>query len=100
VVVSIGMQQMFIVVCFAGKKLSTRVESMMKVKKALNGTMICVGNTSSNLLPLTVWRLGVCYFALQTFQALDKIYRQNNSTKPLLCAGRFISTKLNLKNKT
>jgi hypothetical protein len=32
-------------------------------------------------------RLGVCYFALQTFQALDKIYRQNNSTKPLLVAG-------------
>ena len=28
--------------------------------------------------------LGVCYFALQTFQALDKFYRQNNSTKPLL----------------
>ena len=34
-----------------------------------------------------VWWLGVCYFALQTFQALDKIYRQNNSTKPLLYAG-------------
>ena len=34
-----------------------------------------------------VWRLGVCYFALQTFQVLDKIYRQNNSTKPLLYAG-------------
>ena len=32
-------------------------------------------------------RLGVCYFALQTFQALDKNYRQNNSTKPLLYAG-------------
>jgi len=32
-------------------------------------------------------RLGVCYFALQIFQALDKIYRQNNSTKPLLYAG-------------
>jgi len=32
-------------------------------------------------------RLGVCYFALQTFQALDKINRQNNSTKPLLVAG-------------
>jgi hypothetical protein len=42
-------------------------------------------------------RLGVCYFALQILQALDKIYRQNNSTKPLLCAGRFISTKFNLK---
>ncbi len=34
-----------------------------------------------------VLRLGVCYFALQTLQALDKIYRQNNSTKPLLVAG-------------
>jgi len=34
-----------------------------------------------------VWWLGVCYFALQTFQALDKNYRQNNSTKPLLVAG-------------
>jgi hypothetical protein len=31
--------------------------------------------------------LGVCYFALQTFQALDKFNRQNNSTKPLLVAG-------------
>jgi hypothetical protein len=31
--------------------------------------------------------LGVCYFALQIFQALNKIYRQNNSTKPLLVAG-------------
>ena len=28
--------------------------------------------------------LGVCYFALRIFQALDKIYRQNNSTKQLL----------------
>lgn len=35
----------------------------------------------------TVLRLGVCYFALQTLQTLDKIYRQNNSTKPLLVAG-------------
>jgi hypothetical protein len=34
-----------------------------------------------------VLRLGVCYFALQIFEALDKIYRQNNSTKPLLVAG-------------
>ena len=34
-----------------------------------------------------VLRLGVCYFALQILQALDKIYRQNNSTKPLLVAG-------------
>jgi hypothetical protein len=32
-------------------------------------------------------QLGVCYFALQTLQALDKINRQNNSTKPLLVAG-------------
>jgi hypothetical protein len=34
-----------------------------------------------------VLRLGVCYFALQILQALDKIHRQNNSTKPLLVAG-------------
>jgi len=34
-----------------------------------------------------VLRLGVCYFALQIFRALDKINRQNNSTKPLLVAG-------------
>jgi len=34
-----------------------------------------------------VLRLGVCCFALQTFQALDKFNRQNNSTKPLLVAG-------------
>jgi predicted house-cleaning noncanonical NTP pyrophosphatase (MazG superfamily) len=39
-------------------------------------------------------RLGVCYFALQILQALDKIYRQNNSTKPLLPAGRLISRNL------
>jgi len=32
-------------------------------------------------------RLCVCYFALQTLQTLDKINRQNNSTKPLLYAG-------------
>jgi Na+-translocating ferredoxin:NAD+ oxidoreductase RnfC subunit len=32
-------------------------------------------------------QLGVCYFALQTFQTLDKFNRQNNSTKPLLVAG-------------
>jgi len=38
-------------------------------------------------LATNVLRLGVCYFALQTFQALDKNYRQNNSTKPLLVAG-------------
>lgn len=31
--------------------------------------------------------IGVCYFALQTLQAFDKIYRQNNNTKPLLVAG-------------
>jgi len=34
-----------------------------------------------------VLRLGVCYFALQILQALDKFNRQNNSTKPLLYAG-------------
>ena len=33
------------------------------------------------------WRLGVCYFALQALQVLDKFNRQNNSTKPLLVAG-------------
>lgn len=32
-------------------------------------------------------RLGVCYFALQILQVLDKFNRQNNSTKPLLVAG-------------
>jgi len=37
-----------------------------------------------------VLRLGVCYFALQTFQALDEINRQNNSTKPLLAAAAVI----------
>jgi len=34
-----------------------------------------------------VLRLGVCYFALQILQALDKINRQNNSTKPMLVVG-------------
>jgi hypothetical protein len=32
-------------------------------------------------------RIDVCYFALQTFQALHKFNRQNNSTKPMLVAG-------------
>jgi len=40
----------------------------------------------NNITYNVLW-LGVCYFALQTFQVLDKIYRQNNSTKPLLVAG-------------
>jgi len=31
--------------------------------------------------------LGVCYFALQIFQALHEFNRQNNSTKPLLVDG-------------
>jgi hypothetical protein len=39
-----------------------------------------------NITANGLW-LGVCYFALQILQALDKIYRQNNSTKPLLVAG-------------
>lgn len=43
---------------------------------------LCVLKMGHNVL-----RLGVCYFALQTFQALDEFYRQNNSTKPLLVAG-------------
>ena len=45
-------------------------------------------------------RLGVCYFALQILQALDKICRQNNSTKPLLVDGAVIETKMsNLTEK-
>jgi hypothetical protein len=43
--------------------------------------------TATFIVSANALRLGVCYFALQTFQALDKIYRQNNSTKPLLVAG-------------
>jgi len=39
------------------------------------------------VLAANALRLGVCYFALQILQALDKIYRQNNSTKPLLVDG-------------
>lgn len=39
------------------------------------------------LIGANVLWLGVCYFALQTLEALDNIYRQNNSTKPLLVAG-------------
>jgi uncharacterized membrane protein YwzB len=57
-----------------------------------------IGNGQQGI-SYNVLRLGVCYFALQTFQALDKFNRQNNSTKPLLCAGRFISTEFNLKTK-
>jgi hypothetical protein len=43
--------------------------------------------TMNGTLTHNVMRLGVCYFALQIFQALDKFNRQNNSTKPLLYAG-------------
>jgi hypothetical protein len=39
------------------------------------------------MMLLNVLRLGVCYFALQILQDLDKIYRQNNNTKLLLVAG-------------
>jgi uncharacterized membrane protein YwzB len=42
--------------------------------------------TMNGTLAHNVLWLGVCYFALQIFQALDKFYRQNNSTKPLLVA--------------
>lgn len=53
------------------------------IKERLNENMVLpvVDINAQNVL-----RLGVCYFALQTFQALDKINRQNNSTKPLLVA--------------
>ena len=40
-----------------------------------------------NKIAHNVLRLCVCYFALQILQALDKICRQNNSTKPLLVDG-------------
>ena len=53
-----------------------------------------VGSLATNVL-----RLGVCYFALQILQALDKIYRQNNSTKPLLVAGRIFKIKLIIKTR-
>ena len=53
----------------------------MLLKWVKNGSMR-VGKITPNDL-----RLGVCYFALQILQALDKIYRQNNSTKSLLVAG-------------
>lgn len=47
----------------------------------MSGTNIIQPITANGL------RLCVCYFALQILQALDKIYRQNNITKPLLVAG-------------
>jgi hypothetical protein len=50
----------------------------------LHGTSI--GNGQQGISYNVLW-LGVCYFALQILQTLDKIYRQNNSTKPLLVAG-------------
>jgi hypothetical protein len=34
-----------------------------------------------------ILRLGVCYFGLQTLAFKDKLYSQNNNTKPLLVAG-------------
>jgi hypothetical protein len=43
---------------------------------------VAVAKIAANAL-----QLGVCYFALQILQALDKFNRQNNSTKPLLVAG-------------
>jgi hypothetical protein len=50
----------------------------------LHGTSI--GNGQQGISYNVLW-LGVCYFAWQILQALDKINRQNNSTKPLLVAG-------------
>jgi hypothetical protein len=41
--------------------------------------------TSGSIAYNVLW-LGVCYFALQMLQTLDKLNRQNNSTKPLLVA--------------
>lgn len=41
--------------------------------------------------------LGVCYFALQTFQVYHKFNRQNNSTKPLLVAGAVNQRKMSKK---
>jgi hypothetical protein len=38
-------------------------------------------------IAFNVLRLGVCYFALQTFQVYHNFNKQNNSTKPLLVAG-------------
>jgi hypothetical protein len=46
-----------------------------------------LGSVKEKRIEHNVLRLGVCYFALQILQALDKINRQNNSTKPLLVAG-------------
>jgi len=46
-----------------------------------------ITNRVSVGITANVLRLGVCYFALQILQALDKFNRQNNSTKPLLVAG-------------
>ena len=51
--------------------------------------MICLSGSNVRLLNMwaNVFRLGVCYFALQMLQALHEFNRQNNSTKPLLVAG-------------
>jgi hypothetical protein len=52
----------------------------------LNHNYGCFSGVGSGIAG-NVWWLGVCYFALQTLQVLDKFNRQNNSTKPLLVAG-------------
>jgi hypothetical protein len=36
---------------------------------------------------IAILRLGVCYFALRTFQVYHNYNRQNYSTNPLLVAG-------------
>jgi hypothetical protein len=59
----------------------------IKLNQSVNQVHAANGQLVKDAVAGNVLWLGVCYFALQIFQALNKIYRQNNSTKPLLVAG-------------
>jgi hypothetical protein len=66
-----------------GQKIKrNEVRSKSNVRNVVGGIF---GRSFS--ITYNVLRLGVCYFALQILQVLDKFNRQNNSTKPLLVAG-------------
>ena len=90
--VGLGMEDVLIVVNvvvkYGQKECKVVKRNIVNKGTATSSLIVRVSGISPNGL-----RLGVCYFALQILQALDKIYRQNNSTKPLLYAGGGLLNK-------
>ena len=67
--------------------------------KELADTLRCLScDLKTGSVAANVLRLCVCLPLAQGFN-LKTNFNGANSTKPLLCAGRFISTKFNLKTK-